>query len=63
MSDWNHLICDDCWEKQNPNREPRRIKDLNSQHCCFCGNPTLSGIWVRNNPKDEKLACKGVHND
>jgi hypothetical protein len=60
MAEWNHLICDDCWEKRDPGREPHRIIGAKTDSCCFCGNPTLSSIWVRHDPKDPKLACKGT---
>jgi len=60
---FNHAICDDCWGKREPKRDPVRIKDFKCMSCCFCGDPTVSGIYVRNDPKDEKLACKGEHKE
>ena len=61
--DCDHAICDDCWAGKNPKRVPMRCKTIECESCCFCGAPTLSGIYVRHDPKDEKLACKGEHKE
>lgn len=61
MSRWSHAICDACWAKKNPNHEPGRLKSAVCEECCYCGNPTIDGIYVRDNP--DSLTCKGVHKD
>jgi len=55
---WTHAICNDCWDARNPNgRTPHRLKDPEPEYCCFCNEPTISGIYVRSDP--EKTPCKG----
>lgn len=56
---WQHAICDDCWRKenpQNPDRIPYRLVDeyRKLEMCCFCGQMTLSGIFVRRDRKGLK---------
>lgn len=63
MSRWNHTICDDCWQKKHPGKAAGRVLVFKCETCCFCGNPTVSGIWIRHDPKDEKLACKGSEHE
>lgn len=57
MSEWNHVICAACWIEMNPTREPVTLKRLEKKHCCFCGEPTYTGIYVRGN--SEKIMCRG----
>jgi hypothetical protein len=59
MSKWNHSICDECWRKREPTRIPHRgLPELTETVCCcFCGNPTRSGILVRESP--DAVLCKG----
>ncbi len=59
MSNWTHIICDDCWIKKFPDREPVRLKTVEALICCFCGNPTISSIYVRHDPKE--LKCDERH--
>lgn len=40
-------ICDDCWRKQNGEREPLRFREPDEERCDYCGRLTLSGIYVR----------------
>lgn len=42
-----HNVCDDCWPKQQPDREAYRIKDREVEICCYCGTKTESGIYYR----------------
>jgi hypothetical protein len=60
MSGWNHLICDDCWASREGDREPCRVRGEAEADgaeappapaCCFCGDPTTSGIFVRFDPR------------
>ena len=51
MSAWNHSMCEACWVAYNPDRWPVRVIDLDVAHiCCFCGDPTWVGIFVREDP-------------
>jgi hypothetical protein len=61
MSKWNHSICETCWKKQNPDREPIVIKPQfrDEETCCSCSLRHFSGIYVRSNPAD--MPCNGVH--
>ena len=61
MSKWNHTICSTCWEKKNPGREAARVIDGVRELCCYCGESTTSGIFVRDDPAT--LRCKGEHGD
>lgn len=61
VSSWTHAICDACWDQRNPYRDPYRIKEATEVMCCFCGNQTKSGIWIRKNPAD--MICNGEHGD
>lgn len=63
MSRWQHNICLLCWDHLNPGREPIRIKDPNDRTCCYCGNVTLDGILVRENPDSKELVCGGGHEE
>jgi len=61
MSDaWRHAICDRCWHDYGPPREPIRLREPEIEICCFCGNPTRSGIYFRYDPSATKF-CAHVH--
>jgi hypothetical protein len=49
---WNQAICEDCWDKRHPERRPVTVKfDMRDrEQCCDCGLPTLSGIYLREDP-------------
>lgn len=53
---WNHLSCEECWDRANPSRQPMRIVDPEPAPCCFCGTVTGSGIFVRHDPRT--LSCE-----
>lgn len=65
MAEWNHRMCGDCWIDRHPFeqyedgstywRPPVQFKSPPGT-CCFCGNKTVLGIYVRHDPK--KLKCK-----
>lgn len=59
--EWTHAICDNCWDEQNPDRPSPRTHEGSHETCCFCSQGTISGIYVRADPKE--TACKGVHDD
>ncbi len=50
MSRWTHVICRACWIERNPGRPPVVLTEEASEICCFCGNATTSGIYVREDP-------------
>lgn len=51
MSKWNHSICNACWERTRPGRVPARMMiGRRVETCCYCGTPTASGIYVREDP-------------
>lgn len=50
MSRWTHSICELCWFNREPDREPARLNLPDQEDCCFCGSPTTSGIYVREDP-------------
>ena len=70
MSRWTHAICAPCWNQQHPElglpasaaggfltrvREQYRVDET----CCFCGEVTSAGIYVRHYPYE--LRCQGNH--
>lgn len=74
MSNWNHAMCDECWNWAHPGRVPCRVTRIYrfvaflglrcpgrppKKPCCFCGKLTRSGIYVRGNP--ETTPCHGEH--
>lgn len=57
---WTHEICDECWEKHQPGRKPRRFLNAragDATPCCWCGTPNHSGIFVYHDPAD--VPCGG----
>jgi hypothetical protein len=60
---WTHAQCEDCWAKAHPEgRVPVRIRDTaHPEECCFCGNATTAGIFVRHDPRD--LSCTHPEED
>lgn len=48
---WQNLQqCDECWEEENPDREPFRMDDDHCREntvCVTCNRMTISGIYVR----------------
>ena len=57
MSRWSHAICDNCWVEGNPVEYPVRLVQPVRERCCFCGDETESGIYVREDPKT--APCRG----
>lgn len=71
MAEWTHRSCEHCYigkqvEQSDPNDQWVEIKIpvlLSQQHvaeegpgyCCFCGQPTVIGLFVRHDP--ERLDC------
>lgn len=52
MSEWNHPICQECWDRAFPARTPSQIalalRELET--CCNCGQSAREGIYVRLDP-------------
>lgn len=61
MSKWNHAICDSCWPSFNVRHmnldEPYRVIARPDEVCCYCGEATNSGIYVREDPT--LVPCNG----
>jgi hypothetical protein len=49
---WTHPICIDCYNQEEPGREPTRVKGDWIQVCCFCGQTTKDGIYYRFDPSE-----------
>jgi hypothetical protein len=47
---WTHSICISCWQTRNPGRAPFSTAKKELEVCCFCGEHTSSGIYVRGDP-------------
>jgi hypothetical protein len=55
--EWTHAICSDCWQRRKPKGEaPIKVRNAPIEQCCFCGQPTSMGIYVRHDPRE--LNCK-----
>lgn len=73
MSAWTHSCCERCWIEREGEwrpapevggdvlvsiRRPVRIREPDLEQCCFCGAPTIIGIYVMHDPKELSL-CSG----
>lgn len=56
VSKWSHAICLPCWVVREGDRNPVHLTDPTVVDCCFCGNRTGAGIYVRHDPQ-ETLHC------
>lgn len=56
---WTHSICPMCWDDQREG-EPLKIRNPKKEICCFCGEETQDGIYVRCNPSIPNYC---VHDD
>jgi hypothetical protein len=63
-SRWTHSICAACWNAREPLTR-RAFPDASNAEdkCCFCGAVHRSGIYVRHDPEDPRLKCKGTGHD
>ncbi len=62
MSTWTHNICKPCWRLWSISvhgieKDPVSMVNAKAELCCFCGAINLNGIFVRENPKSNKLVC------
>jgi hypothetical protein len=58
---WTHAICVFCWEVRcitegEPGRRPAVLVHPKRERCCFCGQGTQEGIYVRHDPGE--LTCR-----
>jgi hypothetical protein len=63
MSRWTHAVCDDCWKTEHPDQSPYRFTMTArfTEKCCYCGNSTDSGIYIRTPP--DTVGCGGEHEE
>jgi hypothetical protein len=65
MSRWTHSICDPCWDRERRETwgDPTRIvrSHRKKEICCFCRRENQDGIYVREDPKSDKVLCGGDH--
>jgi len=49
---WTQPSCDDCWTLHASRAAPRRLAEAHreAEMCCWCGELTRSGIYVRVDP-------------
>lgn len=55
MAEWTHNMCARCWKRINPGSGPIfqiKIENRDIETCCFCGQATKAGIYVRHDPKE-----------
>jgi hypothetical protein len=44
----HHAVCDECWtDVLHRTDDPYRMADPKIEHCCWCGQDTFSGIYIR----------------
>jgi hypothetical protein len=61
MSQWNHPICERCWAELHPDRQPVAMGSPEPEDCCYCGGPTVDGIYIREDPN--MLPAHTEHDD
>lgn len=63
---WNQPICEMCWIERNSEweehpdgfdvlvsiRQPVTVKNSGIETCCYCGDPTVVGIYIRKDPDE-----------
>jgi hypothetical protein len=62
VSAWTHACCEACWFKRQGTfneqghlielRHPVRILEPELEVCCFCGQATIFGVYVRAEPME-----------
>lgn len=60
---WDHVICSDCYAERHPGRTAHRTAGgVDLGECCFCGEETDEGIFVRADPAITNCqAVTGIH--
>uniref|UniRef100_A0A6H1ZC26 Uncharacterized protein n=1 Tax=viral metagenome TaxID=1070528 RepID=A0A6H1ZC26_9ZZZZ len=59
MGTWTHAICEGCWIIKCMYKEPVKLINRVAETCCFCGDSTVSGIYIREDPAKVKY-CKCI---
>ena len=57
MSKWTHRICPECWNAQHPDKPTSLGRGAGTDRCCYCGEDTAGGIFVRADPW--MVRCQG----
>ena len=62
MSGWTHSCCEACWFRREGTfdeqdrllelRRPVRVAEPELEVCCFCGQATIFGVYVRAAPME-----------
>lgn len=47
---WTQAQCADCYETDNPGRQPHVVIGATKERCCDCGRDTYDGIYTRKDP-------------
>ena len=49
---WTQAACAECYNRERPGKVPTRMKPeyRETERCCWCGEDTRSGIYVRVDP-------------
>ena len=65
VSRWTHAMCAGCWvERHGETRQPTVMLEPAMETCCWCGDGTMDGIYVRHDPAEVACAGKGpVHDE
>lgn len=59
MSDWAQPCCEKCWIEDNMTinedgeislRYPMMLRDPEPETCCYCGDYTIIGVYIRADP-------------
>lgn len=61
MAEWTHAICSECYEREGEGAGvPHCLTAVErAERCCWCGQMTTSGIYLRRDPLWVK--CRGQH--
>lgn len=64
-SRWTHPVCWPCWRARNGDDVPTRLRTPEPELCCWCGQQTDSGIYLRADPNTldhcPRRECRGCH--
>lgn len=52
-------MCQPCWNARHPGRTGHTVTGAREKVCCYCGEHTTAGIFVRDDPTATR--CKGLH--
>jgi hypothetical protein len=48
---WTQPVCSACYAEHEPGRVPFRMREAESERCCFCNRETKEGIYYRVDPR------------